>query len=450
MNRNTTLIIGGKWGDEGKGKVASWAAKDADLVIRGTGGANAGHTIVFNGKKIALHLVPGGIVYPQTLCLIGQGVVLDIPVLLKEIEDLEKMEVPEVRSRLRISGRTHIVFQYHKDLDELHEKLKGKSAVGTTKRGIGPAYSDKDNRVGIRVYDLLLPVEKLEEKIRVATKLHNQAFKQNGMEHCCVDAKKVAEEYKKYGEIIKDMIVNADVITQNAIQTNKKIVVEGAQAYRLDKDYGDYPMVTSSNCVTAGTLVGAHIPHSAVKEVIVIAKAYDSRVGNGPFPTEQPAHLVNDKITDYVEPYIGDVIREIGHEYGSTTGRGRRVGFFDSVILKTGQHILGADYLCINHLDSLGKIGKEIGDVKICVAYNYQGRKIDYYPDDMDITGEIPTPIYISLAGGWDISSDIRDFDMLPEKAQKFIKLIEQSTGIPVKFIGVGPDNEDLIVRNNY
>lgn len=446
MNKNVKMILGGKWGDEGKGKIASRESKDAKLVIRATGGANAGHTIVFNSKKIALHLVPGGIVYPQTTCLIGQGVVLDIPILMQEIEDLIKMGVPNVKERLKISGRTHLILPYHKDLDELHEKLKEKP-IGTTKRGIGPCYSDKDNRIGIRVYDLLLPIKKLEKKLNEAVKLHNQLFINNDMEDRVVDVKLLAKECKKYGKYIKDMIVNGDILTRAAIDNNDKIVIEGAQAYRLDKDYGDYPNVTSSNCVTAGTLIGAHVPHSALDEAIVVVKGYDTRVGNGPFPTEQKAHVKNDIVLDYKKPYIGDLIRELGHEYGATTKRPRRCGWFDAVMLRSCKYAMGVDSMCINHMDTLGEIGNQLGYINICTAYNYQGEVIDYYPDDIELTGEIPTPIYTTIEGGWTVDSNVRDYKKLPDKMKEVIDIIEKETGINVKFIGIGPDNEDLVVR---
>jgi len=447
MNKNVKIVLGGKWGDEGKGKIASRESKDAKLVIRATGGANAGHTIVFCGKKIALHLVPGGIVYPQTTCLIGQGVVLDIPILMQEISNLEKMGVPNVRERLKISGRTHLIFPYHKSLDELHEKMKDKP-IGTTKRGIGPCYADKDNRVGLRVYDLLLSIDKLEKKFEEAVKLHNQLFMNNGMEDSVVDVKKLALEYHEYGKMIESMIVNADVITREAIDNNDKIVIEGAQAYRLDKDYGDYPNVTSSNCVTTGTLIGAHIPYNAVGEAIVVVKGYDTRVGNGPFPTEQDAHVENDVVLDYDVPYIGDLIRELGHEYGATTNRPRRCGWFDAVMLKSCKYAMGVDSMCINHMDTLGEIGNKLGYINICTGYNYQGNIIDYYPDDIELTGEVPTPIYTTIEGGWSIDSNIRNYADLPQKMKDVIDLIEKHTGIFVKFIGIGPDNEDLVVRD--
>lgn len=451
MNKNVKIILGGKWGDEGKGKVASYEAKNAKLVIRATGGANAGHTIVMDKSKLALHLIPGGIVYAQTTCLIGQGVVLDIPVLLNEIQALNLMGVYNVEGRLKISGRAHIVFPYHKDLDMLYEKEK-KNPVGTTGGGIGPCYADKDNRIGIRVYDLLLPTEKLQAKIEEAVKMHNQLFRSKGMDNQVADAEKLAKEYHDYGILLKPMIVNADVLTRKAIDNGDKIVIEGAQGYRLDKDYGDYPNVTSSNCVTAGTLIGAHIPHSAVQEVIAIVKGYDTRVGNGPFPTEQSENTswrydIDEDIFIHDPKYVGDLIRERGHEYGATTGRPRRTGWFDAVLMRSAKYAMGIDCLCINHMDTLGKIGEELGYVRLCVAYLYQGMLVYDYPDDMEVTGEVPIPQYITFDGGWTIDKDVDCYDDLPKKLKEFVVAVEEHTGIPVKFIGIGPDNDDMIVR---
>lgn len=445
-----TAVIGGAWGDEGKGKIASREAKDASLVTRGTGGANAGHTVAFEGKKIALHLVPGGIVYPHTICLIGQGTEIDLEVLIKEIEMLEKKGIPNVRERLKISGRAQIVFQYHKDDDEVQESIK-ENPVGTTKRGIGPAYSDKDNRIGIPIY-YLLNYELLKMKIHEAAKFYNVRFRGFGFSDYVVKEKRIVDEAYEYGKIIRPMLVNGDHLVESFVSKGEKIVVEGAQAYRLDKNWGDYPDVTSSSCVTSGALNGSHLNPFDLKETIVVHKAYCSRVGNGPFPTELKSK-VDDKgnMTAYEgeDAFAGNIIRELGHEYGTTTKRSRRTGWFDAVLVRSSKRALGPSYLCINHLDTLGKVGETVGHVKMCILYKYQGKVIDYYPDDMKITGEEPKPIYWTLKGGWNIDSSLRDYNQLPEKAKTFIKKIEEETGIPVKFIGVGPDNEDLIVRED-
>ena len=450
VHKCVTVVIGTKWGDEGKGKIASAEAKDAKLVIRATGGNNAGHTVVYNGKKLALHLVPGGIVYPQTTCIIGPGTVVDPLVLLDEIATLESYGITDIKSRLKISGRAHVIFPYHKHLDELHERLKEKP-VGTTKRGIGTCYADKDNRIGIRMYDLLLPQEKLEKKIAEATKLHYEAFRAHDMEKNIMNVSTLAKAYHTCGEDFKPFICDVDPIIANAIEYNQKIVVEGAQAFRLDIDHGDYPMVTSSNPVTAGTLCGAGLPPQAVKEVIGVCKAYDSRVGNGPFPTEQESSLYMrmENANSPISPLVGDIIRELGHEYGTTTCRPRRCGWMDAVILRSAKYTCGIDYLCINHLDTLGEIGLKVGKVMVCTDYIYQGRVIGLFPDDIELTGEIPYPCYHIISGGWKIDKSCKTYNELPVKAKEFIRIVEKISGIPVKYIGIGPSNEDLIIRNN-
>ena len=449
VHKCVTVVVGTKWGDEGKGKIASAEAKDAKLVIRATGGNNAGHTIIYNGEKRTLHLVPGGIVYPQTTCIIGPGVVIDPSILTYEIAMLKKHGIPNIESRLKISGRAHVIFPYHKHLDELHETLK-KKPVGTTNRGIGPCYADKDNRIGIRMYDLLLPEPQLEEKIRRATTLHYESFEAHNMKKYIMDIPILSQSYHIFGEDLKPFICDVDPIICDAIEQSQKIVVEGAQAFRLDIDHGDYPMVTSSNPVTAGTLCGASLPPQAVKEVIGICKAYDTRVGNGPFPTEQGSVLEGMSNANSTIPTpVGDIIRQLGHEYGSTTGRPRRCGWMDAVILRSAKYTCGIDYLCINHLDTLGEIGLRVGGVKICTSYIYQHKSINYFPDDIELTGEIPTPCYHTIEGGWKIDNSCKAYENLPQKARDFIKMVEEVSGIPVKYIGIGPGNDDLIIRHN-
>ena len=449
MNKNITVITGCKWGDEGKGKIAAFQSKDAKLIIRATGGSNAGHTVIYNGKSLPLHLIPGGIVYPDTTCIIGPGTVIDPELLLAEIEMLKEHGIQDIDTRLKISGRAHVVFPYHKDLDELHEKVK-KNPVGTTKRGIGPCYSDKVNRVGIRMYDLLRKKSKLRSLIKQAVKLHNQLFKKNKFYECLVVPKKLANVYHGYGKQLNQYITNVDPIITNAIRNDDKIVVEGAQAFRLDQDHGDYPMNTSSNPVTAGCLCGGALPPQALKECIGIDKAYNSRVGNGIFPTEELASIdENGNIIPDAELSPGDIIRNLGHEYGTTTKRPRRCGWMDCPILFSARYTSGIDYLCINHLDTLGKIGNKLGYVKICIAYEYQGERIGYFPDDINLTHEVPTPIYKELEGGWDIDSSCKSYDDLPELAKEFIRIVEEYSEIPVKYIGTGPANDDLIIRED-
>ena len=423
--KTTTAIVGVFWGDEGKGKIASRESKDADLVVCGTGGANADHTVVFNGKKIALHLIPGGIVYPQTTCLIGQGLVVDIGVLIDEIEKLEKAGIPNVRKRLKISGRAHVVMPYHKDYDVVQEAVK-ENPVGTTKRGIGQAYADKDNRIGIQV-NYLLNYDLLLSKVKEAAKFYNVKFRGLGFSEYVVKEKRVVDEAYAYGKVIRSMIVNGDRLVESFVNEGAKIVLEGA-------------------------LVGSHLNQNDVAMTIGIGKAYCSRVGNGFFPTElKKTDFYEGKMSAYQgeDAFAGNTIREYGHEYGTTTGRPRRTGWLDLNIMRSAIRPLGVTYWCLNHLDTLGRVGETLGYVKMCIMYNYQGKIIKYFPDDMEATQEVPKPIYWTLKGGWKIDSSIREYDQLPEKAKTFIQKIEDETGILVKFIGVGPDNEDLIVRED-
>ena len=325
-----------------------------------------------------------------------------------------------------------------------------KHPVGTTKRGIGPSYADKNNRTGIRMYDLLLPTNKLEEKIKEAIKPHNQLFKANHMEDAIADAKSLAEEYHLLGKNLEKYIADISPIISDAIDNNEKIVVEGAQAFRLDLDHGDYPMVTSSNPVVSGTLCGAALPPQSLKVVIGVDKAYNSRVGNGPFPTELPASI--DEYGNVIKDDValeGDIVRDLGHEYGTTTKRPRRCGWIDCPILRSAKYTSGIDYLCLNHLDTLGKIGLKLGYIKVCTSYKYKGKIINHYPDDINLSGQIPEPIYETLNGGWKIDSNCRNYSELPSLAKKFVEIVEKASGIPVKYLGTGPANNDLIVRED-
>ncbi len=431
---NVTVIVGCHWGDEGKGRAAFFESQDAHMIVRSTGGNNAGHTIVYKGKKYALHLIPSGIIHKGKMNVIAPGVVVDPDVLIKEMETLEKDGIKVTKRNFAVSGRAHLIMPYHRDLDRLKEELKGNSKVGTTGKGIGPAYSDKADRIGIRLYDLLLPQKKLQEKIELAIKTHNQLFKANeGFENCVVDSKELAKELKQKAHKLKRFICNTDDLIQNAIRKDEKIVIEGAQAYRLDIDHGDYPMVTSSSPNTSGAISGAGIGPKYVNKTIGVTKAYCSRVGNGPFITEQ-------------DNEIGDLIRELGGEYGTTTKRPRRCGWLDCVVLRMAKITMGIDELCLNHLDTIGKIGNELGKIYICYAYKYNGEVIEYFPDDIEITGEIPKPLYISLDTGWDIPKDCKTYEDLPAKAKEFIGLVEEISEIPIKYIGFGADNKYTIV----
>lgn len=435
MNRNVTVIVGCHWGNEGKGRAAFFESQDASMVIRSTGGNNAGHTIVYNGKKYVLHLIPGGIIHKKTKSVIAPGVVIDPEVLIEEIEMLRKAGIKVNHKNLAISGRAHIILPYHKDMDRLQEALKGDTKVGTSGRGIGPAYADKANRVGIRMYDLLLPRKELEAKIELAVKMHNQLFKATkGFENCVVDSKQLAKKLSQSAEVLEKFIVNTDALIKNEMDSRRKIVIEGAQAYRLDIEHGDYPMVTSSTPNTSGALSGAGIGPKSVSKVIGVTKAYCSRASKGPFVTEQKGN-------------VGDTIREFGNEYDTTTGKPCRCGWLDAVNLHNARFTMGIDVLCLNHLDTIGKIGKKLGKICICYAYEYNGGVINYIPDDMEITKEVPEPLFTTIKGGWEIPPDCKRYIDLPKKAKEFIDLVELMSGIPVKYIGYGADNKYTIVR---
>ena len=427
LNKCITEVVGGFWGDEGKGRVASFEASDARLVLRTTGGNNAGHTVYHNGVKLPLHLVPGGIVYPQVTAIICNGVVVDPKVLVQEIEML-KEHIQITPSNFILSDRAHIIMPYHIKIDEIQESIRGNQAIGTTKRGIGPTYEDQRKRIGIRAQDLLLGEGALKEKLKIVSDfLQNSNFllsvnySVNFLYDYCMYAK----------EHLQQFIRNPDTLIFSTLKEGGKIVIEGAQADHLDILNGDYPNCTSSECNPSGALSGAGIGPTYVDKVIVTAKAYCSRVGNGPFPTE---------LTDNV----GDLIREYGHEYGTTTGRPRRCGWLDLIALNP---LRGYTDMCLNHVDTIGKIGMKLGYIKVCVGYNYQNEKILYFPSDTEVTKKVPTPIYKTFEGGWEIPENCVTFDDLPENAKYFISFIEDFTGIKVSYIGIGPNNEDTIIR---
>ncbi len=422
-----TEIVGSYWGDEGKGRVASFEARDARLVLRTTGGNNAGHTIYYQGNKIPLHLVPGGIIYPQTTAIICNGVVIDPNVLYDEIQ-LLNCYIPVTPERLIVSDCAHIIMPYHIYLDWIQEKMRDANKIGTTNRGIGPCYEDEAKRIGIRMQDLFRSEESLRQKLELALGFHHEILEANGiyynvdaLYHFCMEVK----------EKIGKFIGNPESLIAKTLAAGDKIVIEGAQADHLDLLWGDYPNCTSSQCNPSGTLSGAGIGPVYAKKVIATMKAYCSRVGSGPFPTE----LCNEE---------GDLIRNLGHEYGTTTGRPRRCGWLDLVAFPKTR---GYTDICLNHLDTIGLIGEALGYIKVCVSYTYQGNVTTTFPTDVEVTGEVPIPNYEVFQGGWEISSDCKSYEQLPQKAKDFIALIENVTNVPVSYIGIGPNNEDTIVR---
>lgn len=428
------MIIGLQYGDEGKGRAVHYEAKEAAIVIRATGGSNAGHTVVANGKKYAMHLLPSAIIRPEVLSMIGPGVVADLEVLVEEIEKMREAGVKIERDNFVVSERTHITFPHHRQLDRLYEMLKA-NKVGTTGRGVGTTYEEKARRTNLRMYDLLGDPSELKDKIAENLKVYNvlvaEANKliENGE---YIEEKfptiTVEEEYEycmKYKESIKEFIVDSYPILDKVMEKDELIIIEGAQSFWLDNDHGDYPMTTSSNPNASGTASGAGIGPTRINEVIGVIKAYTSRVGNGSFVTEQ-------------ENKIGDWIREWGHEYGTTTGRPRRTGWLDLVMIKHTKNISGLTSLCVNHLDTIGKLDK----INICVGYQYKGKSIKHVPIDK----ENCEPIYKELKGNW-TTEGATTFEELPKEAQEYIDFIEDYTGVPVRYIGVGADEKRTIIK---
>lgn len=420
------IVVGTQWGDEGKGKIIDIIASRADVVVRSQGGNNAGHTVVNDGQTYKLHLIPSGILYKNTLCLIGAGVVLDPKDLLSEIDNLSPRGVSF--DNLKIDPRAHVVMPWHITLDGLSEKFRGNSDIGTTKRGIGPCYMDKYERCGIRVYDLVHP-EVFAEKVRMTGKLKNKIITEvyGGEPH---DIEAIIKEYTEYGKRLAKYVDDVSVIVYEASKANKTIMFEGAQATLLDIDFGTYPYVTSSHPLSAGVCVGTGVGPMIISNIIGVAKAYTTRVGKGPFPTE-----LNDE--------IGETIRNKGGEFGTTTGRPRRTGWFDAVIVRHSVRVNGLSSLAINKLDTLGGIG----DLKVCVAYKKpDGTVIENFPAALEELADC-VPVYETLKGFDDDISSCRSFDELPEACKKYIERLEELCDCHISMVGVGPDREQIIER---
>lgn len=420
------IVVGTQWGDEGKGKIIDIIASRADVVVRSQGGNNAGHTVVNDGQTYKLHLIPSGILYKNTLCLIGAGVVLDPKDLLSEIDNLSPRGVSF--DNLKIDPRAHVVMPWHITLDGLSEKFRGNSDIGTTKRGIGPCYMDKYERCGIRVYDLVHP-EVFAEKVRMTGKLKNKIITEvyGGEPH---DIEAIIKEYTEYGKRLAKYVDDVSVIVYEAAKANKTIMFEGAQATLLDIDFGTYPYVTSSHPLSAGVCVGTGVGPMIISNIIGVAKAYTTRVGKGPFPTE-------------LDDEIGEAIRNKGGEFGTTTGRPRRTGWFDAVIVRHSVRVNGLSSLAINKLDTLGGIG----DLKVCVAYKKpDGTVIENFPAALEELADC-VPVYETLNGFDDDVSSCRSFDELPEACKKYIERLEELCDCHISMVGVGPDREQIIER---
>lgn len=422
---NTIALVGAQWGDEGKGKIIDILAETADYVVRATGGSNAGHTVVSDGKTYKLHLIPSGILYPDTVNIIGNGVVVDPKVVLEEMDGLAKLGVKF--DKLLIDLRTHVVMPYHKEIDELSEKAKGKDAIGTTKRGIGPCYADKSDRIGLRMIDLITPdvfASKLKTVLELKNKIITAVYGGTPL-----DYKSILDEYSAYAKRLEKFCCDTGVILYDAIKANKRIVFEGAQGTLLDLDSGTYPFVTSSHPISGGFCAGAGVGPTAIKECLGIAKSYTTRVGAGPFPTE-------------LDDEVGKHLLNVGHEFGTTTGRPRRCGWLDAVILRLAVRINGLTSLAINKLDTLTGLKK----LKIATHYVRDGKVVSDFPADIMLL-EGCTPVYEEFDGWSEDITNAKAFDDLPKAAQRYIEAIERLAGCRVAMIGIGPDRDKNIVR---
>ncbi len=425
---STTVVLGAQWGDEGKGKVTDFFASSADLVVRFQGGNNAGHTIVVGEDKIALSLTPSGVLYPNCVPVIGSGCVVDLGFLKKELKMLNEKNIST--EKLALSANAHVIMPYHKILDELIEESLGDKKIGTTKKGIGPCYADKIQRYGIRVQDLLddsVFAEKLNsnlnEKNNLLTKIYN---------HDPLSADEIIEEFSEYKEMVQQHISDTSLLVSNAIKENKSILFEGAQGTLLDIDHGTYPFVTSSNTSAANAATGSGIGPLNLDRVVGVTKAYISRVGSGPFITEQ-------------ENEIGDYLIEKGAEFGVVTGRRRRCGWLDLISLKYSVRVNSLSELFITKLDVLS--GLE--EIQLGVGYKYNDEILTDYPYDQKVAYEAE-PIYETMQGWDEDITSVDKFEDLPSNAQKYIKAIEDFIGVPITFISVGPErNQNIIISND-
>ena len=422
------VIIGTQWGDEGKGKIVDLLSKDADIVIRFQGGNNAGHTLVVDGKQFISHLVPSGILQGKT-CILGNGMVVDPKVLIDELDSLNKIGVATGTDKLKISEKAHIIMPYHKLIDLEREKKKGDNKIGTTGRGIGPAYEDKATRIGIRFSELINP-EIFIEKLKIVLDEKN-FYLEHRFSAPTLDLNEIIEEYNIYAKRLASHVTNISVIIDKEIKSGKQVLLEGAQGTHLDIDHGTYPFVTSSNTVAGNACSGAGIGPKRITGILGIVKAYTTRVGGGPFPSE-------------LFDATGERIQEKGAEFGATTGRRRRCGWLDMVILRNAVRLNSLTGLAITKLDVLGGLES----LKICTGYECEGRGINDFPSDIKTLG-LCKPVYESLPGWEEDISGITQLAKLPDNAKKYIKRIEELAETPAQIISVGPGRDETIMVNN-
>ncbi|AOX43513.1 adenylosuccinate synthetase [Spiroplasma sp. NBRC 100390] len=425
-NYRTLAVVGSQWGDEGKGKITDYFAQKADVIVRWAGGDNAGHTIVIKGAKYKLSIVPSGVFNKNSINVIGNGCVVNLRKLVSEINYLQENGFD--CSNLRISDRAHLIFPYHMKIDELQEEYRQKDSIGTTKKGIGPCYQDKAERIGIRLGDLFDEagfLQKLENNLKFKNEILTKVFNSEGF-----DPKLIWKEYLDLFHQIKGLVTDTSILVDNAIHAHKKVLFEGAQGVMLDLDHGTYPFVTSSNPTAASIPVGVGIAPRYINNVIGIVKAYNTRVGTGPFPSE---------IFGETEKYI----REVGREYGTVSGRARRIGWFDGVLMKHSLRISGYTSMAIMLLDVLSSI-KEL---KICIGYEYNGQQIDYVPSTIK-EYDACQPILIAMPGWEEDISKVTSFEELPHNAQQYLMKLEEIVGVPISLFSVGPDREQTILMN--
>ena len=427
--RGNTLVIGLQWGDEAKGKITDILSEQADVVVRFLGGSNAGHTVVTGGQTFKLHLIPSGIIHPNVLCVIAGGVVLDPEVFELELNDLTAGHI-KFDGRLKISQTAHVVFPYHKLEDQLKENSLGDGKIGTTARGIGPCYTDKAARTqAIRVADLF-HIEQLDAKVRDIVNYKNRLFlalyNSPG-----VNADEMVRKARRYGEILRPFVCDTTELLQDAMAADKRLVFEGAQGTLLDVDHGTFPFVTSSNASACGVSAGSGVPAKAIRTFLGVAKAYTTRVGTGPCPTEQ----TND---------VGNRLRERGHEYGTTTGRPRRCGWFDAFATRYSVRLGGVDKVALMLLDVLSGFDKLL----ICTGYRYRGQMLRSFPTDGEVMKEVE-PVYEEHPGWAEEIDQVKTFDQLPANAQSYVRRLEQLIEAPVAIVSVGPDRRQTLMRED-
>ena len=420
----TVVITGTQWGDEGKGKIVDYLAQQADTVVRYQGGSNAGHTVTVKGEEYKLRLLPSGILYKGTHNIVGNGVVVDPQVMLEEMDAMEKRGIDV--SSIRLSNRAHVVLPYHRIMDGLGDEARGKGKIGTTKRGIGPCYMDKANRIGIRVCDLM-DREEFARRLKENLALKNAELeKLYGQEP--LDYEAVQREYEGYADRLRPYVCDTIALLNEEVREGRKILFEGAQATMLDIDYGTYPYVTASHPVSGGVGVGAGIAPRRIDKVVGVVKAYCTRVGEGPFPTEQ----LNE---------AGDRLREAGHEYGTVTGRPRRTGWLDACVVRYAGMLSGIDYMAVTRLDILDGFD----EIRMCTGYRYQGKVLNEIPASLKVLAQVE-PVYETFPGWKQDISGIHSYEALPENARKYLERMAEATGIALGIVSVGPNRDQTIV----